>query len=126
MDRQTKKKTLTLSIIATSFIAALVVSIILESLAAAFGWVAKYYVLDIVKHGVPVGVGFIVFFILQFHPKVQAWGDEVITEVSKVVWPSMKETRIMTITCCVMLLISGAILFFFDSISTALVKMILT
>ncbi|MCB0343321.1 MAG: preprotein translocase subunit SecE [Bdellovibrionales bacterium] len=122
MDNSTKK-IMTVAFVVTAFVAALVVDVLLDSLAATIGAVARFRSMDIVAHGLPVAVGLITFACLQFNSKVVLWADEVVVEIRKVVWPSRRDTSAMTIVTCVMLLISGTLLGVFDFVSRNLIKM---
>src|SRR4030095_3608966 len=71
----------------------------------------------------PVGIpeilafaaGAVTFVVLRRHPKVKEFGIEVLNELSKVTWPSRKETMISTGVIMVMVGIASLILFFFDT-----------
>jgi len=104
------------------FIAFFIAGVLLEVLAGTFGAVARFRNIDAVKHGLPVSIGFITFLLLFMSRKVQAWADEVVTEVSKVVWPSRKDTTAMTIVCCVMIVMAGIGLGAFDLLASQLIK----
>lgn len=95
----------------------LTISLLIKAFAGAFGVVARAADSDLVRHGLPVVLGFAVFAVLQFNPRVLAWGEEVVTEIRKVVWPSRKDTTAMTIACVVMVLVSSVIISSFDLIS---------
>ena len=110
------KKILTLSFAGAGALAAYVCSVLLTTLAAAFGVVAHYISNDYIIHGLPVVVGLAVFFYLQFNKEVLVWADEVIVEIKKVVWPSQKDTTAMTIVVCIFVVISGFCLAVFDLI----------
>lgn len=114
---KTNSKILTISFAVAAFLAGLTISLLIKAFAGAFGIVARFADSDIVRHGLPVAVGFVLFAVLQFNPKVMAWGEDVVTEVRKVVWPSRKDTTAMTIACVVMVLISSVIISSFDLIS---------
>jgi preprotein translocase subunit SecE len=90
MDK-TNSKILTLSFAIAAAISGLTLHLLIKSFAGAFGIVARYTDSDIVRHGLPVGVGLVMYAVLQFHPKILAWADEVAVEVRKVVWPSKKD-----------------------------------
>jgi preprotein translocase subunit SecE len=119
------KKVLSVSFIVMAFIVAVVVDVVMESLAASFGTVARIRSIDLVSYGLPISVGFLTFLFLQFNKKVLLWGDEVVVEIRKVVWPSRRDTTAMTIVTCVMLVISGILLGVFDFVAGNLIKMIL-
>jgi len=101
------------------------VSIIFRTLAGAFGVVQKLYGMDIFSHGLPLVAGVLVFAVLQFNPKILEWAESVILEVSKVVWPSRKDTVGMTIVTLVLVLVSSVILFVLDNIARLLIGVVL-
>lgn len=110
-------KILTVSFALAAILVALTTSLLIKAFAGAFGVVAKAADSDIVRHGFPVVLGLVVFAVLQFNPRILAWGEEVVSEIRKVVWPSRKDTTAMTIACVVMVLISSVIISSFDLIS---------
>src|SRR5262245_39983441 len=76
-----------------------------------------------VPESFPVGVpeilafllGVAVFVVLRRQARVQEFGLEVISELSKVTWPTRKETVISTGVIMVMVGIAAVLLFFFDT-----------
>lgn len=124
MEKQ-NRKFITVAFVILAGVVAIVMGVILDSLAASFGVVARYRAMDIVAHGVPVGSALLTFVLLQFNKKVLEWADGVVLEVRKVVWPTKKDTISTTTVCCVMLLVSGAILGVFDTVSRLVVNYII-
>lgn len=114
---KTNSKIITMSFAIGAFLAGLVVSLLMKAFAGAFAVVARAYDMDIVRHGLPLLVGFGLFLYFQFNSKIVTWADEVVVEVRKVVWPSRKDTTAMTIVVCIMVLISSVIISSFDLIS---------
>ncbi|WII73232.1 preprotein translocase subunit SecE [Bdellovibrio sp. 22V] len=110
-------KILTLSFAIAGILVGLTVSLLIKAFAGAFGVVARAADSDLVRHGLPVVLGLALFAVLQFNPRVMAWGEEVVSEIRKVVWPTRKDTTAMTIACVVMVLISSVIISSFDLIS---------
>ncbi len=110
-------KILTISFASAAILVGLTLSLLIKAFAGAFGIVAKLADSDLIRHGLPVVVGLAVFAALQFNPRVLAWGEEVVVEIRKVVWPSRKDTTAMTIACVIMVLISSVIISSFDLIS---------
>ncbi|MDX9730987.1 MAG: preprotein translocase subunit SecE [Bdellovibrionales bacterium] len=92
------------------------------SAAVATGALGRALATDFVSHVVPVLFGFAFFVFLQANAGVRAWGDEVVSELRKVVWPSREDTTRMTIVVCIMLLISGAALGLLDVFSGKLIE----
>lgn len=116
MDK-TNSKILTLSFAIAGALTALTLHLLIKAFAGAFGIVARAADSDLVRHALPVAVGIGLFIALQFNSKVLAWGEEVVTEVRKVVFPSRKDTTAMTIVVVIMVLISSVIVSSFDLIS---------
>ena len=124
MDKSISK-ILTLSFALAGALVGVTISLLMRAFAGAFGVVARLTDADIVRHGLPVAIGFAVFALLQFNPKVRAWGEEVVVEVKKVVWPSRKDTVAMTIVVLIMVAISSVIITGFDGVSAAVMKWIM-
>lgn len=116
------KKIVTLVAVFSGAVFALVLEILLESLAASFSWIVQMRSNDTAKHGLPILAGFAVFAVLQFHPKIKVWLEEVISEIRKIVWPSQKDVTAMTIVCCVMVVVAGIGFGLFDYLSSQLIK----
>ncbi|QDK44357.1 MULTISPECIES: preprotein translocase subunit SecE [unclassified Bdellovibrio] len=114
---KTNSKIMTLSFAIAGALVGLTVHFLIKAFSGAFGVVAKLADNDLFKHGLPVATGIVLFAALQFNPRVLAWGEEVVSEIRKVVWPSRKDTTAMTIVCVVMVLISSVIISSFDLIS---------
>ncbi len=119
-------KILTLSFALSGGILGFTVSLLIKAFSGAFAVVARAAGSDLVRHGVPVLVGFGLFALLQFHPKILAWADEVVTEVRKVVFPSRKDTTAMTIVVIIMVFISSLIITSFDFISAYIIKAVIS
>lgn len=116
MDK-TNSKILTLSFAVAGALTAFTLHLLIKAFAGAFGIIARAADSDFVRHGLPVVVGLALFVALQFNSKVAAWGEEVVTEVRKVVWPNRKDTTAMTIVVVIMVLISSVIVSSFDLLS---------
>lgn len=121
MDK-TNQKILTLSFVTLSALAGLTVSLLLKTFAGSFAVVARMHNIDFVKHGVPVIIALVLFASLQFNKRVLAWGEDVVLEIRKVVWPSRKDTTAMTIVVVIMVLISSVIITTFDFVSGYMVN----
>lgn len=120
------KKILTVSFAAAGALVGLVLGILIGLLSAASPKLEPYLSSDLVKHGVPLTLGFVTYLVLQFNPKILAWGEEVIAELRKVVWPSRKDTMAMTTVVCIMVVISGIVLGFFDLVSNYFVQFLVS
>jgi preprotein translocase SecE subunit len=70
-------------------------------------------------------IGALCFFLLYRHEKANQFMNEVVVELSRVTWPTQKETTSATIVVVVMVVISGMLLGFFDYVWTRLMQLIL-
>lgn len=110
-------KIVTFCFLALSILIGFTLSTLLKSLSGAFGVIAKLSNYDLFKHGLPVVMAFALFLYLQLNKNILIWADEVIAEIKKVVWPSVKDTRGMTIVVVIMVIISSLIVSLFDMFS---------
>ena len=122
MESENTKKIMTLSFLGSAVVVWIVVSVLLDTLAATWGPMARLMDQDVFRHGIPLIGAIATFCLLQFNKKVTVFTDEVITEIKKVVWPSYPETSAMTIVVCIMVIISGVLVGVFDMFSGYIVK----
>jgi preprotein translocase subunit SecE len=78
----------------------------------------------IVQIGSVVCAG-ILFFILYRNDKANQFMNEVMLELSRVTWPTTKETTASTFVVIIMVLISGMALGLMDYLWTSLMKLVL-
>lgn len=114
---KSNSKYVTLAFLAIAVVVAVTLSELISALAGAFAFMAKLSSYDIFKHGFPFLIAVVLFLSLQLNKKVHVWAEEVIVEIKKVVWPSIKDTRGMTIVVIVMVFISSIIISVFDLLS---------
>ena len=107
-------KIITFCFLGFAMLVGFTLSALLRALSGAFAVMAKLNGYDLFKHGVPIAVALVLFLYLQFNKSILGWADEVIAEIKKVVWPSGRDTRGMTIVVVVMVLISSVIITSFD------------
>lgn len=104
----------------------LVASVLMDTLAAvgtgAFG---RAVAQDAVRIGVPILLGIVTIVALYTNKSVLVWADEVVTEISRVVWPSRKDTVAMTMVVCVMVVIAGVFFGVLDIASGAIIDWLL-
>ena len=122
----TNSKIVTMSFMVIAVIAGIVFNVFIETAAAmATGVFSRFLAGDLVKHGLPVVFGIGLFAALQFNKVATTFSDEVVTEIRRVVWPSRKDTTSMTTVVCIMLIISGLVLGFFDTTSAYIIDWLL-
>lgn len=121
------KKILTMSFIAAGVIVAFIFRVLVQTIApVTSGGIARALTSDFVIHVLPALLGFGVFLYLQLNKKVLAWGDDVVGEIKKVVWPSRRDTTAMTIVVIVMCMISAVVIWLFDVASAFFVNYLVT
>ncbi len=113
------KKIVDSSILVAGFLTWLVTKLLIETISGMVGGgLIKVLNNDFTLHVLPLLLGIAVAAALRFNPKVMVWGDEVVSELRKIVWPSRKDTVAMTIVVCIMLVIAGFVIGGFDIISS--------
>ena len=81
--------------------------------------------IELFAQGVSVVVAGIVMFSLWKNDQANQFMNEVMVELSRVTWPTQRETYVSTMIVIIMVIISGAILGALDSLWTYLLKMVL-
>lgn len=117
-------KIITVSFVFAAVLLGYVASTLIKVLSA-WGTFARISSNQLVSHGVPVAFGVICFLYMILNPKIRTWGGEVALEISKIVWPSVKDTRALTIVVCMIVLLAALIFWVFDIISSQLIEFIL-
>ena len=121
------KKAATVGFMIAGILIGIATKVLLDSIGAiATGAVGRFVTLDLVRHGVPVLAGLGSFVALQANAAVRVWGDEVVSELKKIVWPSREHTVRMTLFVCIMLVLSGAALGLLDVVSGKLIQWLLS
>ena len=94
-------------------------------LSSSWGAYARLTGSDIVTYGAPIIFGLVFFIYVNLSKKIRDWAKDVIAEVSKVVWPSRKDTTAMTIVVCFFMILSGIVLGIFDFFSSQVIQFII-
>ncbi len=110
----------------------LALAALLAYIVYTFGfWVAGTYDLearvrniDWIVRFLSIGMGALLFFVLLRNPKSNSFMGEVVLELSRVTWPTQKETTSATFVVIIMVLISGAVLGFLDYVWTKMIQWI--
>lgn len=114
MDKATTNKIMTFSFLLLSALVFWTVGVLFDTASDSFAIIANLKANPILQHGLPLACGLATFAWLQFKEENRSFADEVITETSKVVWPTFRDVKGMTIAVAIMLIISGIILAGFD------------
>ncbi len=124
MDKA-NSKLITVSFLITAFLFGYMISVFMRILANSWGAFARITGDPAVQHGVPVVLAIALFAYLLASTSTKNWASEVAIEIGKVVWPSVKDTKALTIVVCFIILISSVIFWVFDIVSSKLVEFIL-
>jgi len=103
------------------FVGAMFLSRVLAQLLAAMRWndpqlfgIEELTVSAVLGFAIAAGAAIACFM----NPRIYAGSLDVATELKKVTWPSLAETRVSTIAVIIASFVSALILFFFDLISS--------
>ena len=120
------KKFITVTFALASILLGFVISLLMGVLAGSFAIIARVESSPELSNGIPVVIALAVFLFLQFNAKTVDFIDGVIVEMKKVVWPSKKDTWLMTIVVVITLILSGIVVGLYDmfwaKVITLLVK----
>lgn len=118
-------KIMMVSFVCGAFLVGYMVQVMNTLLSSSWGAYARLTDSDFITHGAPVILGFLFFLYVNFSKSVKNWAQEVIVEVSKVVWISKKDTTALTIFVCFFMILSGIILGLFDFFSSQVIQFII-
>jgi preprotein translocase subunit SecE len=97
----------------------------LFKLAGIWDLEARVKSIDLVIQIGSLLVAFGVFFFLTKHEKSNQFTTEVVTELSRVTWPTQKETTSATMIVIVMVIVTGVILGLLDYVWARLIQLVL-
>lgn len=122
MDNQ-RQKWVNIVFTAVSILVAAIAFVGLSKVSGFFE--SSFKQIDMVVRFGSIGLGVITGLTLYFNDKSNAFMNEVVLEMSRVTWPTQKDTTAATIWVVVFVLIAGAILGAFDSLWAWIMKSIL-
>jgi preprotein translocase subunit SecE len=122
---KTINKIMMVSFVCAAFLVGYTVQVLNTLLSSSWGAYARVTGSDLITHGAPVFFGLAFFFYVSFSKNIRSWAQEVVVEVSKVVWPSQKDTTAMTIVVCFFMILTGVILGLFDFFSSQVIQFII-
>ncbi len=124
MDNQ-KRKWVQLSYLFVSGLTGYVFFNILTTIAATYDLEARFHQIDWFIRGVSFFIAVVVYVVLNRHKKVNDFMNEVILELSRVTWPTQKDTSSATVVVVIMVIISGMFLGFLDYVWTQVIRWII-
>ncbi len=119
------QKWVNLSYLAAAVLLYYIVFELSAKLVGMYDFEARVRNIDLIIRLASVAIGGILFFVLYKNEQVNQFMNEVMMELSRVTWPTQKETSSATFVVIVMVLISGFILGFLDYFWTLLLKWVL-
>ncbi len=124
MENQ-NQKWVNLTFLALAALIGYVLFTLMTNIAGAYDLEARIQDIDLLIRGISIGVAGLLFFILFKNERSNTYMNEVVIELSKVTWPTAKETRRATIVVMIMVLISGVVLGGLDFLWTWLLRFVL-
>lgn len=119
------QKWVTGSFLAFALLIAYILFAALFKLSGVYDVETKVKNLELVIRLVSIGAGALLFFGLYKSETANQFMHEVVTELSRVTWPTVKETYSATFIVIIMVLISGVLLGLMDKFWTLVIQWIL-
>jgi preprotein translocase subunit SecE len=94
-------------------------------IVGAYDLEARIRNIDLILRGVAILAGALLFIGLYRNDRTNQFMNEVVVELSRVTWPTQKDTSSATMIVIVMVLISGMVLGFLDYCWIQLLKWVL-
>jgi preprotein translocase subunit SecE len=124
IEETNNKKIITVTFALSCVLLGFVVSLLMGVLAAHVAVFARAESDPTLSNGIPVVVGLAVFLFLQFNTATVDFLDGVVVEMKKVVWPSRKDTWLMTIVVVITLILSGIVVGLYDMFWAKVIEML--
>ena len=119
------QKWVNLSFLAAAILVGYIVFTLSGKIVAAYDLETRIRNVDLILRGAAVAVGAILFISLYRNERGNQFMNEVVVELSRVVWPTPKETSSATMIVIIMVVISGVVLGLLDYCCVELMKWIL-
>ena len=124
MENQ-RQKWVNLVLLAIALLVAAIAFVGLTKIAAVYNLESSVKQIDMIIRFGSIALGAGLGFGLYFSDQSNAFINEVVLELSRVTWPTSKETTNATIWVVLFVLIAGTILGAFDSFTAWIMRMIL-
>lgn len=119
------QKWVNLSYLALAAVVAYVVFAVSVQLVGAYDLEARVKSIEWIIRGLSLVAAAAVFFGLSRHQQANQFMNEVVVELSRVTWPTQKETASATMIVIIMVVVSGMVLGLLDYLWTTLLKWVL-
>ena len=119
------QKWVNLCYLAAAAVVGYVVFTFSSGLVGAYDLESRVRSIDLVVRLLSIVVGAILFFVLYKNDNSNQFMNEVVVELTRVTWPTQKETSSATMIVMIMVLISGMILGLLDYVWTRVIQWVL-
>lgn len=119
------QKWVNLSLVAVGILLAFIFHELTMRIVSLYDLETRVKNVDLIVQGISLALGCLTFVILRRHPVANQFTNEVVEELSRVTWPTQKETSSATVVVIIMVLISGVILGALDYLWTRLLQFVL-
>jgi len=121
MENQ-QQKWVTVSFVAVSALLAFLLFSFGQKLSGAYDLEARFHNAELILLGIAVLSGLVLFLALNRSEAINQFMAEVVVELSRVSWPTQKETRASTVLVVIMVVVSGLFLGLMDYLWTVILK----
>jgi len=125
MENNQYQKWVNLSYLALAALVAYVVFALSQKVITTYDVEAKVRSIDLIIRVLSIGIAGLIFLVMYRNERSNQFMNEVVAELSRVTWPTQKETTSATGIVIIMVLISGMVLGFLDYVWTTLIQWIL-
>ena len=119
------QKWVNLSYLVAAILLGYIVFSVAGKVVAAWDLETRIRNVDLVLRGISLAAGALLFLLLYRNEQANQFMNEVVVELSRVVWPSQKDTSSATFVVIIMVVVSGVILGLLDYVWVQLMKWIL-
>jgi preprotein translocase subunit SecE len=119
------QKWVNLSYLAFALLVGYISFSVLGKIVGAYDLETRIRNVDLILRGSAIAVGAVLFIVLYKNDKANQFMNEVVVELSRVTWPTQKDTSSATLIVIIMVVISGVVLGFLDYCWVQLLKWVL-
>lgn len=119
------QKWVNLSYLAIAILFGYIISSVAGKIVGAYDLEARVRNIELILRGISVLAGAILFVGLYRNEQANQFMNEVVVELSRVTWPTPKDTTSATMVVIIMVIISGMVLGFLDYCWIQLLKWVL-
>ena len=119
------QKWVNLSYLALSIVVGYLVFALSVKIVGTYDLEARVHNVELIIRGISILATGLLFFLLWRNDRANQFMNEVVVELSRVTWPTPKETASATFLVLIMVLLSGMVLGLLDYLWTAVIKLVI-